>query len=64
MATAHPGSGPVSLFGESSNKLQNKVNSFREVIERKKLEVRRVSKEMRSLIEKKEEEIIRELDTI
>ena len=63
MATADPGSGPVSLFGVS-NKLQNKVNSFREVIERKKLEVRRVSKEMRSLIEKKEEEIILELDAI
>ena len=63
MATADPGSGPASLFGVS-NKLQNKVNSFREVIERKKLEVRRVSKEMRSLIEKKEEAIIRELDTI
>ena len=63
MATADPGSGPVGLFGVS-NKLQNKVNSFREVIERKKLEVRRISKEMRSLIEKKEEEIILELDTI
>ena len=63
MATVDPGSGPVSSFGVS-NKLQNKVNSFREVIERKKLGVRRVSKEMRSLIEKKEEEIIRELDTI
>ena len=63
MATADPGSGPVSLFGVS-NKLQSKVNSFREEIERKKLEVRRISKEMRSLIEKKEEEIIRELDDI
>ena len=63
MATADPGSGPDSLFG-LSNKLQSKVNSFREVIERKKLEVRRVSKEMRSLIEKKEEELIRELDAI
>ena len=63
MATADPGSGPVSLFGVS-NKLQIKVNSFREVIERKKLEVRRVSKEMSSLIEKKEEEIIRELNAI
>ena len=63
MATADPGSGPVSLFGVS-NKLQSKVNSFREMIERKKLEVRRVSKEIRSLIEKKEEEIIRELDAI
>ena len=63
MATADPGPGPVSLFGVS-NKLQSKVNSFREVIERKKLEVRRVSKEMRSLIETKEEEIIRELDAI
>ena len=63
MATADPGSGPVSLFGVS-NKLQSKVNSFREMIERKKLEVRKVSKEMRSLIEKKEEEIIQELDAI
>ena len=63
MATADPGSGPVSLFG-LNNKLQSKVNSFREVIEGKKLEVRRISKEMRSLIEKKEEAIIRELDTI
>ena len=63
MATADPGSGPVSLF-EVRSKLQSKVNSFREVIERKKLEVRRVSKEMRSLIEKKEESIIRELETI
>ena len=63
MATADPGSGPVSLFGVS-NKLQSKVNSFREEIERKKLEVRRASKKMRSLIEKKEEEIIRELNAI
>ena len=63
MATADPGSGPASLFGVST-KLQSKVNSFREMIERKKLEVRRVSKEMRILIEKKEEAIIRELDTI
>ena len=63
MATADPGSGPDSSFGVS-NKLQNKLNSFREVIERKKLEVRRISKEMRSLIEKKEESIIRELDAI
>ena len=63
MAAADPGSGPDSSFGVS-NKLQNKVNSFREVIERKKLEVRRVSKEMRSLIEKKEESIIRELNAI
>ena len=63
MATADPGSGPISLFGVN-NKLQSKLNSFREMIEKKKLEVRRVSKEMRSLIEKKEESIIRELDTI
>ena len=63
MATADPGSVLVSLFGVS-NKLQNKVNSFREVIERKKSEIRRVSKEMRSLIEKKEESIIRELNAI
>ena len=58
-----PGSGPASLFGVS-NKLQSKVNSFREMIERKKLEVRRASKEMRSLIETKEEAIIRELNDI
>ena len=63
MATEGLGSGPVSLFGVS-NKLQSKMNSFREVIERKKLEVRRVSEEMKNLIEKKEEEIIRELDII
>ena len=63
MATADPGSGPASLFGVT-NKLQNKVNSFREVIERKKLEVRRVSKEMRNLIKQKEEAIIRELENI
>ena len=63
MATADPGSGPASLFGVS-NKLQSKVNSFREMIERKKLEVRRVSKEMRSLIETKEGSIIRELNVI
>ena len=63
MATADPGSGPVSLFGVS-DKLQSKLNSFREVIERKKSAVRRISKEMKSLIEKKEEEMIRKLDTI
>ena len=63
MATADPGFGPASLFGVN-NKLQSKVNSFREMIERKKLEVRRVSKEMRSLIETKEEAIIRELNAI
>ena len=37
MATEDPGSGPVSLFGVS-NKLQSKVNSFREVIERRSWE--------------------------
>ena len=63
MATADSGSGPVSLFGVS-DKLQSKVNSFREVIERKKLEVRRVCKEMRSLIKNKEEAIVRALDAI
>ena len=41
--------------------IQNKVNLFREV---KKLEVRRFSKEMRSLIERKEESMIQELETI
>ena len=63
MATADPGSDSVSLFG-GGDKLQSQMTSFREAIERKKLEVRRVSEEMRSLIEKKEEEIIGELDTI
>ena len=63
MATADPGSGPVSSSGVS-NKLQSRMNSFREMIERKKLEVRKVSREMRSLIEYKEEAIIRVLDTI
>ena len=63
MATSSPGSGPVSLF-PVNNKLQNKVNLLREVIDRKKLEVRRVSKEMRDLIEKKEEQTIRELEAI
>ena len=63
MATAFPGSGPASSFG-MSNKLQSKMNSFREMIEKKKLEVRKVSREMRSLIEYKEEAIIRVLDTI
>ena len=63
MATSSPGSGPASLF-PVSNKLKNKVNLLREVIDRKKLEVRRVSKEMRDLIEKKEEQTIRELEAI
>ena len=63
MAKADPGSGPASLF-EVSTKLQSKVKLFRELIEKKKLEVRSVSKEMRNLIEKKEEELIRELDAI
>ena len=63
MATADPRSGPVSLFGVN-NKLQSKVNSFREMIEGKKSEIRRVSKEMRSLIEKNEKELIRDLDSI
>ena len=63
MATADPGSGSASLF-EVSDKLQNKVNSFREVIERKKSEVRIVCKEMRNHIEKREISIIRELDNI
>ena len=63
MATADPGSVPASLF-EVSDKLQNKVNSFREMIERKKSEVRIVCKEMRNLIEKKEISIIGELENI
>ena len=63
MATSSPGSGPVSLF-PVNNKLQDKVNLLREVIDRKKLEVRRVSKEMRDLIEEKEEQTIRELEAI
>ena len=63
MATSSPGSDRVSFF-PVNNKLQNKVNLLGEVIDSKKLEVRRVSKEIRILIEKKEEQTIRELDAI
>ena len=63
MAEADSGSGSVSLF-PVSNKLQARMNVLKEVIESQKLEVRRVGGEMRSLIEKKENEIIKELDSI
>ena len=63
MAEADSGSGPVSLF-PVSNKLQVRMNVLKEVIESQKLEVRRIGREMRSLIEKKENEIIKELDAI
>ena len=63
MAEADPGSGPVSLF-PVSNELQARMNVLKEAIESQKLEVRRIGGEMRSLIEKKENEIIKELDSI
>ena len=53
----------VHIFGVS-NKLNTKINSFREVIQEKKLEVKRVCRELRNIIEKKEEELIRELDLV
>ena len=55
--------GPVSLFAVD-NKLQSKINTFREVIDDKKMEVIRISNEMKKLLERKEKEIIRELDAI
>ena len=63
MAEADSGSGPVSLF-PVSNKLQARMNLLKEVIESQKLEVRRIGGEMRSLIAKKENEILEELDSI
>ena len=63
MATNNPGSSPVHLF-PASNKFESKVNMLKKLIETKKLEVRKFSKEMRDLIAKKEERIIRELDAI
>ena len=63
MAEADSGSGPVSLF-PVSNKLQARMNLLKEEIENRKLEVRKIGGEMKSLIEEKENEIIKELDSI
>ena len=63
MIEADSGSGPVSLF-PVSNKLQARINELKEEIESQKSEVRRIGGEMRSLIEEKENEIIKELDSI
>ena len=63
MATADSGSGPVSLF-PVNNKLQARMNLLKEVIASQKLEVRRIREEMIRLIEKKENEITKELDSI
>ena len=63
MATKDVLSAPVTAFPESE-KLQRKVNVFREVIESEKMIVRRIGREMREVISRKEEEVIRELDAI
>ena len=63
MAGEDSGSGSVCLF-PVSNKLQARMNVLKEVIENQKLEVRRIGGEMRCLIERKENEIIKELDSI
>lgn len=63
MAKADPGYGSDGLFS-SSNKLRCKLTLLSEVILNEKWEVRRIGKEMRDLISKKEEETIRELDSI
>ena len=63
MATKYVLSAPVTAFPESE-KLQRKVNVFREVIESEKMIVRRIGREMREVISRKEEEVIRELDAI
>ena len=63
MATKDVLSAPVTAFPESE-KLQRKVNAFREVIESEKMIVRRIGREMREVISRKEEEVIRELNAI
>ncbi|KAI6647901.1 hypothetical protein LOD99_8362 [Oopsacas minuta] len=65
MATApnneNPACEPVSLM-PVPNKLQDRMNTLREVIDSKKSLVRRVSEEMKELIEDKTQLIIRELE--
>ena len=63
MATRAKVSGPTIPFPRN-NKLQNKINLLGEVIEREKMEVRKIGKKMRDLIERKENEVIKELEAI
>ncbi|KAI6654341.1 hypothetical protein LOD99_738 [Oopsacas minuta] len=56
-------SGPVSLI-PVSNKLQDRMNILREVIDRNKSLVRKICEDMKQLIEEKVQLIIRELETI
>ena len=63
MATSEELPIPASAF-PVNNKLQRKVNVFKEVIESEKTEVRRIGREMRGAISRKEEEVIRELDAV
>ncbi|KAI6661324.1 hypothetical protein LOD99_10048, partial [Oopsacas minuta] len=67
MATAPINENPVcepdSLM-PVPNKLQDRMNTLREVIDSKKSLVRRVSEEMKELIEDKTQLIIRELEGI
>ena len=55
--------GPASLV-PVSNKLQDRMNALREVIDRHKREVLRVSGEMKQLIEDRAQLVIRELEGI
>ena len=63
MAEADSGSGP-DIQLPVSNKLQARMNVLKEEIESQKLEVRKIGGETRILIEEKENEIIKELDSI
>ena len=63
MAEADPGSGLVSIF-PVNDKLQARMYVLKDAIESQKLEVRKIGGEMKSLIEEKENEIIKELDYI
>ncbi|KAI6657359.1 hypothetical protein LOD99_107 [Oopsacas minuta] len=58
-----PASGPVSLM-PVSNKLQDRMNILRDVIDSKKTLVRNVGEEMKQLIEQKTQLILRELEGI
>ena len=62
-ANGNVGPGPASL-APVSNKLQDKMNALREVIDRHKREVLRVSGEMIQLIEDRAQLVIRELEGI
>ena len=62
-ANGNVGPGPASL-APVSNKLQDRMNALREVIDRHKREVLRVSREMKQLIEDRAQLVIRELEGI